>query len=160
MNADGLGLGWSVSWMDVWVRKRGVLDALSGECCRVREFWQRDECTGGDPVHERLPDRHEAVKSSAEETERRQSTLLTCCVVISTGELLDCVVKVRFNEMGEILYFGIVIHFSKHFDETSVVPSLLNWAIKPHHLGKLWRCRFTDSEKILSGKISKRRILV
>jgi len=66
--------------------------------CRVREFRQPDERAVGHSGDERLPDRHEAVKSSAEETERRQSTLLTCCVVISTGELLDCVVIVRFNE--------------------------------------------------------------
>ena len=47
------------------------------DCCRIREFWQRDERAGGDSVDERLPDRHEAVKSPAEETERRQSPLLT-----------------------------------------------------------------------------------
>jgi len=53
------------------------MDALIGACCRVREFWQCDECSGSNPVDERLPDRHEAVKSSAQETERRQSSLLT-----------------------------------------------------------------------------------
>ena len=60
--------------------------------CRFCQFWQHNECTGSYSVYEWLPDRHEAVKSSAEETKRRQSSLLTCQVsrLISITGNLHC----------------------------------------------------------------------
>ena len=43
---------------------------------RFRELRQPDERAGGDPGHERLPDRHEAAQGAAEEAQGRQQALL------------------------------------------------------------------------------------
>ena len=45
--------------------------------CRFCELWQSGERTGCDPGDERIPDRNEATQSAAEETEGRQSAVLS-----------------------------------------------------------------------------------
>ena len=44
---------------------------------RFRELRQPDERAGGDPGHERLPDRHEAAQGAAEEAQGRQQAILS-----------------------------------------------------------------------------------
>lgn len=53
---------------------------MSGELfimlCRFRQLRQPHERPGGDPGHERVPDRHEATQGPVEEAQRRQQALL------------------------------------------------------------------------------------
>ena len=44
---------------------------------RLCELRQSDQCAGGDPGHERLPDRHEAPQGAAETSQGCQQALLS-----------------------------------------------------------------------------------
>lgn len=56
-------------------------------CCRFRIVRQPGERPGGDPGHERLPDRHEASEGPAEEAEGREPTLLTTALAPARATL-------------------------------------------------------------------------
>lgn len=57
---------------------------------RFRVFRQSHVCARGDPSDERLPDRHEASQSAAEETQGCQQALLTMNLTLTPVVQPDC----------------------------------------------------------------------